>query len=162
MAVIGCCAREIAARIHNQRERWALEREMTDLGSREVKRELTDLGASRADIPTLLEGHPHVQELQPKMLERAGVDIEEASRVPGRLRDIQRICGTCPNPNRCRRWLESEGSKDDFHAFCPNAAALDKLPRKGNARDKGSARPRQTSRNGSVSSLSSAMVGRGE
>ena len=114
-------------------ERQALDRELRELGqldSWQVERSLRDSGADPASLSVLVEGHPHVQRLFPRMLERLGIGREQARRNARLMRELQLACGTCPNPRKCRRWLRSGKPSEAYRAFCPNASALEELHRR--------------------------------
>jgi hypothetical protein len=85
-------------------------------------------GPARPEISTLAQANPSAGELRRRMLATLGLDHAAAARAwPGIMRAVGRVCVTCNEPGRCRRWLDSGAADDGFRDFCPNARQLDGL-----------------------------------
>jgi len=81
---------------------------------------LFEKGMRRADRQTaLLRG----------MFAQLGIDpAEAAQRLLGtELSRVVRTCMACRSGTACGAWLRSDGRLGDRHAFCANAAALDRI-----------------------------------
>jgi hypothetical protein len=96
--------------------------------SREVSRIATDLGVTAEELRGLAEAKPGSAELLKEMLRELGIDHKVLSETdPLVMRDLQRLCVSCRNKNRCRHELENLDASEHYHEFCPNAVTLDAL-----------------------------------
>jgi len=64
-----------------------------------------------------------------EMLERAGIAPERAAQLAeGAVLDrMAQRCRACRAAGRCDDWLRDGGEPGERHAFCPNAAAINRL-----------------------------------
>ena len=96
--------------------------------SREVARIASDLGITAADLRDLAEARPGSADLLQEMLPALGVDPKTLAETdPLMMRDLQRLCVTCRNKNRCRRELDELSAAEHYHHYCPNAVTIDAL-----------------------------------
>lgn len=96
--------------------------------SEEVERIATDLGVTAEELRGLAEAKPGSADLLKDMLRELGINHTVLSETdPLVLRDLQRLCVSCRNKNRCRHELESLEASEHYHEFCPNAVTLDAL-----------------------------------
>lgn len=95
---------------------------------REVARIASDLGVTAGELRGLAEAKPGSADLLKQMLRELGIDHTVLSETdPLVMRDLQRLCVSCRNKNRCRNELDSLDASDHYHEFCPNAVTLDAL-----------------------------------
>jgi hypothetical protein len=96
--------------------------------AREVARIATDLGISTGDLRSLAKAEPGSAKLLGYMLTALGIDPKGLARTePLVMRDLERLCTTCPDKKRCRHDLEEFSAAQHFHDYCPNAVTLDAL-----------------------------------
>ena len=95
---------------------------------REVGRIAADLGIGATELRNLAEAKPGSADLLKGMLPALGIDPARLAETdPLVMRDLQRLCVTCRNKNRCRRELDDFSASEHYHEFCPNAVTLDAL-----------------------------------
>lgn len=96
--------------------------------AREVARIAADLGIGSRELRALAEAKPDSANLLKEMLPSLGVDPAQLARTdPLIMRDLQRLCVTCRNKNRCRHELDDFSASEHYREFCPNAVTLDAL-----------------------------------
>jgi Family of unknown function (DUF6455) len=113
------------------RERQALRNDFAMWeASGELDSALDAMGLARGQIPAFIAGYPEALRLLPAMAAQVGVDLAAVER-PWLPQDMQRVCALCSAHGQCRRWLETAGDGDDYHAFCRNAPTFDELRERG-------------------------------
>lgn len=98
----------------------------------ERKRMSQELSMGSLDIATLSASPRSGYTLLPAMMARFGVD--QALRRPsadGVMRDMRRVCATCPSKRRCVRALAAQTAAQDCRDFCLNAESLVALAAEG-------------------------------
>jgi hypothetical protein len=70
---------------------------------------------------------PILPALLGEMLDRLGVEPEQAQAEAPRFATASRRCLRCAKQDSCAIWLERERSRTAAPAFCPNAAFLRRL-----------------------------------
>ena len=96
--------------------------------SAEVMQIANDLGVSASELRALSNKGPGSADLVQKMLLALGIDTKTLSHTdPLVMRDLQRLCSTCADKNRCSHELADGTAQAHFHEFCPNAFTLDAL-----------------------------------
>lgn len=104
----------------------------------ERKRMAQDLGVGSTDLAQLVASPPSGATLLPFMMARFGVDAAcLAPSARGVLRDMQRVCATCPSKRRCTHALLANASATDCRSFCLNAETLFSLSQGSVAGDQG-------------------------
>lgn len=94
----------------------------------EVTRIAHDLGLPRGELRSLASKSPGSADLLQKMLVALQVDAKDLSRrEPGVIQDLQRLCVSCSDKNRCVHELAAGTAAAHYHEFCPNAYTLDAL-----------------------------------
>jgi hypothetical protein len=68
-------------------------------------------------------------DLMRRMFDRLGIDLARAApHLLGiELASVSRTCMSCRHGTECEAWLGGNGREGDRYAFCPNAAALDRI-----------------------------------
>ncbi|WP_404367298.1 DUF6455 family protein [Marinobacter sp.] len=103
----------------------ALIRGLDQWDSAELDRLLSESGLTRRGLNALLRGGDSSQPLMAQVMERFGVTEALSQQNFEVLRDVQRVCTTCPHKVQCRRLLkETEGSQP-FRSFCLNAGTFE-------------------------------------
>jgi hypothetical protein len=94
----------------------------------EVSQIAKDLGVSAYELRSMVNKGPHAADLVQKMLVALKVDPKAlAEHDPLVMRDLQRLCISCGDKNRCSNELAHGTAAEHFHEFCPNAMTLDAL-----------------------------------
>jgi hypothetical protein len=77
--------------------------------------------------PPVMRG-PGTPVLLQKMLAAVGA-APDASMLkdPAILAELERLCASCGEKARCERELADGTVAENFHAYCPNAVALDSI-----------------------------------
>lgn len=101
------------------------------------RRDLDSFGQS-ANFETLLESLAMTERtrptgapafvaatLLPGVVRRLGRDMRT-----GEATKLEHDCEVCAHWRTCRAWSQGSGNDSDYRSFCPNAAALDVLPRR--------------------------------
>ena len=110
-----------------KRYRYAagLRGELARCGPEEVARAASELGLSSDELVRLARKGPHAADQLKKLLLALGVDRKKlASRDPGMMRDLQRVCITCGCKPRCERELAAGTAAQHYRNYCPNAISL--------------------------------------
>lgn len=102
------------------------------LGPDQVKRLAQDLDLSIPDLLSLSSRGLYGSNLLERRMAVLNLDPGELARSePALLRDLQRLCTTCPSPRRCARDLAQELARNpaepasrDWREYCPNATTL--------------------------------------
>jgi hypothetical protein len=114
----------------NKNRQIAMERvrgsELDNCSPGDLRQIACDLGVPVSDLQVLVANGSRSTEYLGKMLTALRIDASAlADARPATMRDLQRVCATCSNMDRCRHEL-AEGTADrHFHEFCPNAYTLD-------------------------------------
>ena len=113
-------------KVRGWRKQAALEATLADLEDYQ----LDDLGITRSEIPAYAKASLRARQQMTAMLDRLEIAPEWAR--PGSLAcgELLRGCRICPNVAACEKWLLSADPAQGYRSFCPNAALLDKLPRR--------------------------------
>jgi uncharacterized protein YjiS (DUF1127 family) len=115
------------------REHARLRREMAELEQRgELDRTLSDAGLSQSDVPRLMQAHPQTPQQLAQMMRRLGLErarLPQDAGTAAELRAMEWRCAGCGEWRHCRAWLAEGSEAENYHRFCPNAAALDELRR---------------------------------
>jgi hypothetical protein len=115
----------VTSAMQGWRERERCRRELEAFAvRRELGKVLADSGLAEWQLPAILDSDPERGELLNRMMQHFGID--RAKPVAG-LRDLEWTCVGCRQTARCRAWLASRPTTGDYHAFCPNAEALDAI-----------------------------------
>lgn len=94
----------------------------------EVSQIAKDLNIAPAELRTLAAKGPHSADGLHQMLRALKVDEAALTEHdPAVMRDLQRLCATCGNKQRCAHELDVGTAKKNFHDFCPNAYTLETL-----------------------------------
>lgn len=102
--------------------------ELGQCGPDDVQQIAKDLGVSVNELRDLVSKGPGGADLLQKMLRALQVDPKKiTAQDPGVMRDLQRLCISCGNKERCRHELAQGSAAEHFHEFCPNAFTLDAL-----------------------------------
>lgn len=128
-------ARGTAAIIRRLRAWW--ERQQTaqrllaaDAGER--GRMARELGMGPPDVGRLTASPRSGETLLPAMMGRFHIDEAGLGlSASGALRDMRRVCATCPSTRRCARALAAETPAEECRGFCPNGETLVALAARG-------------------------------
>ena len=85
-----------------------------------------DLGVSNAELTALSTKSPESSALLEKLLVALGVEAKAHLQVPV-MRDLQRLCVSCGEKQRCAHELDVGSAAEHFRQYCPNAYTLDAL-----------------------------------
>jgi hypothetical protein len=116
----------IAGWITRYRQAHATHRDLAACDKHEVKRIADELGLSIQQLETLSSKSSKSAVLLEQMLTALGVDAE-AHKDVAVLRDLQRLCVSCGERQRCLHEFDVGGAAKHFHEYCPNAYTLDAL-----------------------------------
>lgn len=88
-----------------------------------------DVGlSSPAELMSLVANGPHSAELLDDMAATLNIPLASLKATDaGLVRVLQVNCSRCGDKGRCVRELKEETAALTYHAFCPNAEALDTL-----------------------------------
>jgi hypothetical protein len=102
-------------------------------GHDEVMRMARDIGVTPSQLQEIVRKGPDSANLLKRMLTALHVDPQIiADMDPLVMREMQWLCITCGNKNRCEHELAKGTATKNFHEFCPNAVSIDELLRKVN------------------------------
>lgn len=107
------------------REDMASYDEIAHLSPSELKEIADDCGLSVEQFVTIARKGPHAADELDKML--AALGIRKASIDRNLQRDLTIVCADCQHKKACRKSLARGDAANDFHDFCANADALEKL-----------------------------------
>jgi uncharacterized protein YjiS (DUF1127 family) len=126
VAALAAAVHRAAEAFDDCRQRHMLRLELAEMAAGgDFDRMLADVGISRSQIPVLLSAHPGAARRLGGAMRRIGIDPARI-RAGWTLSDIEWTCTTCRSQRSCRKWLTS-GAREDYRAFCPNAASFDRL-----------------------------------
>jgi hypothetical protein len=118
----------IANWVSKYRYNLGLHNQLGQCGPDEVMRVARDLGLTPNALSELARKGPDAADLLQKMLVALHVDPNVlANTDPQITRDLQRVCITCSEKNRCVHELANGTAGEHFQDFCPNAFTLDVL-----------------------------------
>ncbi len=65
------------------------------------------------------------------MLDRLDIDMSRLKQTEfkTKIAAMTRRCVACAKVAACQNWFDTHGPVDAYRAFCPNASAIDSLPR---------------------------------
>ena len=117
-------ARRAQAWLRRQRQAQRL----WSMDPRERRRMAGELGVGPVDLGQAVTADRDDPLLLGEMMQRFGVDAAGLpTRTRGALRDMERVCASCPSKRRCVRALAAGSTAAECRAFCPNAPTLDSL-----------------------------------
>lgn len=94
----------------------------------EIRAIARDLKISTADLQAISRKGPGSAENLQKMLAALHIDRKAVDQgSPAVLRDLQRLCVTCGNKQRCEHEFDVGTAAEHFHEYCPNSYTLDAL-----------------------------------
>lgn len=97
-------------------------------GPDEVMRMARDIGVTPSQLREIVRKGPDSANLLKRMLMALHVDRQIiADMDPLVMREMQWLCITCGNKNRCKHELAKGTATENFHEFCPNAVSIDEL-----------------------------------
>ena len=99
---------------------------LSQCGADEVAKMARDLGVSTAELSTLSTKSPESSALLEKLLVALGVEANAHAKVAV-LHDLQRLCVSCGEKQRCAHELDVGNATEHFRQYCPNAYTLDAL-----------------------------------
>ena len=118
----------IADWVKNYRYTIGLNKEFANCGPDEVRAIANDLSMTPADLRELVSKGPAAADLLRRMLIALKVDPRALNQIDQRvIRDLQRLCITCGEKNRCEHELVAGTATKHMHEFCPNAVSLENL-----------------------------------
>jgi hypothetical protein len=118
----------IAGWVNKYRQRIGVQDEFGHCTPDEVMRIAKDLGVPVSELRALAAKGPGAADLLEKMLINLCVDpVALANANPAVMRDLQRLCVSCSQKERCQHELQEGTAAERFHEFCPNAFTLDAL-----------------------------------
>ena len=114
----------------NKYRQMAMERvrgsELDNCSPDDLRQIASDLGVPISDLQTLVSTSLQSGKYLRQMLTALHIDPSTlADARPSTMRDLQRVCSTCSNTDRCRHELAEGTAAGHFHEFCPNAYTLD-------------------------------------
>lgn len=121
----GCVAASMK-RLRVWRNRAALEAALADLEDYQ----LDDLGVTRSEIPAYAKASPHARQHMTAMVDSLGIGPEWVRPGSQACSELLRGCRLCLNVAACESWLLTAHPAQGYRMFCPNAALLDRLPRR--------------------------------
>jgi hypothetical protein len=87
-----------------------------------------DIGVTPTQLHEIVRKGPDSANLLKRMLIALHVDRQIiADMDPLVMREMQWLCITCSNKNRCEHELAKGTAIKNFHEFCPNAVSIDEL-----------------------------------
>jgi hypothetical protein len=121
----------IAAWIKKYREAIGTQNELANCTPEQVAAIARDMGLSPGELRFMAAKGPHAADELPKLLRALGVDPQQlASKDPGKMRDLQRICVTCAHKGRCQHDLADVKPlmgetmpAESLRLFCPQPPA---------------------------------------
>lgn len=103
---------------------------LADVPDSQIDEELTTKGLTRSDLFTAHRAIAPHRVRMANMLRAWQLDARRAvATIWPPLDAADNICSLCPNPGRCRRWLEWGQFNDAPLVFCPNAALFQRIAR---------------------------------
>jgi hypothetical protein len=107
------------------REHAALLDECERTGQLEVLMELT--GATREQLRATELSPLAALGLFQRMMQRLGIDPQQAADHPVELNEAQWRCRLCREWRDCRHWLDSGAPDERYRAFCGNAELFERI-----------------------------------
>lgn len=97
-------------------------------GPDEVMRMARDIGVTPTQLQEIVRKGPDSANLLKRMLIALHVDPQIIANMdPLVMREMQWLCITCSDKNRCEHELAKGTATKNFHEFCPNAVSIDEL-----------------------------------
>jgi len=110
----------------NKYRQMAKGSELDNCSPDDLRQIACDLGVPISDLQVLASTSSRSGEYLRQMLAALQIDPSAlADSRPSTMRDLQRVCATCSNMDRCRDELVEGTAGRHFHEFCPNAYTLD-------------------------------------
>ena len=104
--------------------------ELRRLDDHQIDEIAHDLGLSRSELFKLCAHDRNANLLQKRLAEFEITEASLAKKHPDVLRDLQRVCGTCPETSRCASdFTRGKASRRD--EYCPNTCTLQALGEQG-------------------------------
>lgn len=118
----------IAGWVNKYRQKIGTQDEFGYCSPDQVMQIAKDLGVPVGELRALAAKGPGAADLLEKMLIKLCVDPALLAKAnPAVMRDLQRLCVTCSQKERCQHELKEGTAAEHFHEFCPNAYTLDAL-----------------------------------
>jgi hypothetical protein len=118
----------IADWVTSYRKAIGFNNEFGMCGPDEIMRMAKDIGVTSSQLQELVRKGPDSANLLKRMLVALHVDPKIiADMDPLVMREMQWLCITCNNKNRCEHELAKGTATKHFHEFCPNAVSIDEL-----------------------------------
>lgn len=116
-----------------------LDRPLGRIPDQDIDRVLRGMGRTRADLFTAAGARANHRVRMARMMAAHRIDPRRAVLVHWRLlKTADNYCSHCPNPERCRSWLDRDAQDGGARLFCPNARLFADIA----ARQKAVAQPR--------------------
>lgn len=126
-ALVETASKAIANWVNVYRNALGLCDEFGTCDPNDVVRMASEIGVTPGQIAALAARNADANLLK-EMLTALKVDPKALSEMdPLMRRELQWLCLTCPDKERCRRELEQDTAAGHFHDFCPNAISLDEI-----------------------------------
>lgn len=120
--------RAIANWVNRYRASFGLSRQLGRCEPDEVAQIAYDLGVPVNELYELGREGPETANLLGRLLVALQVDPERFARAyPATMLDLQRLCTTCSERNRCAQELAKGTAANNLDHFCANAFTLDTL-----------------------------------
>ena len=107
--------------------------ELRRLDDHQIDEIAHDLGLSRSELFKLCAHDGNASLLQKRLAEFELTEASLAKKHPDVLRDLQRVCGTCPEASRCASDF-NRGKASSRDEYCPNTCTLQALGEQGRHR----------------------------
>jgi hypothetical protein len=118
----------IANWVKKYRDALGLRDELANCSPEEVASMARDIGVSAEELKIFVNKGPRAADELPRLLRALGVDpLKLASDDLETMRDLQRLCVTCGEKDRCRHELATGAAVGRYREYCPNAMTLDAL-----------------------------------
>lgn len=118
----------IADWVRRYRYHAGLRHDLAACGPEEIARTAQDLGVSANELVRLAEKGPDAADELQELLRALGVDAKKLAKDdPLVMRDLQRLCISCPDKGHCHHELAAGTAASHYHEYCPNAVTLDAL-----------------------------------
>ena len=110
----------------NKYRQMAKGSELDNCSPDDLRQIASDLGVPISDLQMLVSTSSRSGEYLRQMLAALHIDPSAlADARPSTMRDLQRVCSTCSNTDKCQHELAEGTAAGHFHEFCPNAYTLD-------------------------------------
>lgn len=109
----------------NHYRQMAKGSELDNCSPDDLRQIACDLGLPVSDLQALASGSRSPEQLGQMLAALRVNSAALADAEPAIMRDLQRVCCSCTNTDRCRQELAAATAAGCFHEFCPNAHTLD-------------------------------------